>query len=189
MSVRTLLVVLVLLAAVAQASPAPRRRMPPPPPFDRNCDVVESSEKLAACIAKYARGATVVMLAPELQRVRTPEGGEYLYARFGARWRAIYRPADENYELVGRSEIEVGTERARRIDLGHHVQLGNRGVFFERVTLVCPGERCSAFVTACTVVQRGRAVETFRGVLTVAPGGALGVAGDRSHATAICRGR
>ena len=183
---RGLLLVVVTVATVAEARPAPRR---PPPPFDRNCTVAESSEKLAECIATHAKGATVVKLAPDLQRVRTAEGREYVFVRFGERWRVTYRPGDANWEVVGRSEMRVGAELARRIDLGHHVQLGNRGVFFERISLVCPGEGCSVFTTACTVVQRGRAVETFRGELKVARDGGLMIEGDRSHATSICRGR
>ncbi|MBL9014789.1 MAG: hypothetical protein JNL83_11465 [Myxococcales bacterium] len=177
----------VLLATVAEArSPAPRR---PPPPIDRHCTVTESSAKLAECIATHARGSTVVPIASDLQRVRTLEGREYLFVKFGERWRLIYRPGDANYELVGRSELKVGADLARRIDLGHHVQLGNRGMFHERVSLVCRGEGCAAFVTACTVLQRGRAVETFRGELRVTREGAMTIEGDRSHATSICRGR
>lgn len=184
---RTLLTILVILAgSAASARPAPRRM---PPPFDRNCTSVDSSEKLAECIATHAKGAAVTRLAPDLERVRTPEGREYLYVRFGERWQVVYRPGDESYELVGRSEMKVGDEIARRIDLAHHVVLGNTGVFFERVSLVCPGPRCMAFVTACTVVQHGRATETFRGVLSASADGAIHLEGDRSHATSICRNR
>ena len=184
---RAILTILVVLAATAaDARPAPRRM---PPPFDRNCSAVESSEKLAECIATHAKGATVTVLASDVQRVRTPDGREYLFVRFDKAWRVVYRPGDENYELVGRSELKVGAEIARRIDLGHHVVLGNTGVFFERVSLVCPGVRCSAFVTACTVVQRGRAVETFRGELRVTADGAMSLEGDRTHTASICRGR
>jgi hypothetical protein len=184
--VRTLLLILVVLGSAADARPAPRRV---PPPFDRNCRRLESSEKLAACIATHAKGATVAMLAPDLERVRTPEGREYLFVRFGARWEVVYRPGDADYELVGRSELTVGAESARRIDLGHHIALGNTGVFFERISLICSAQRCSVFTTACTVVQRGRATETYRGILRVSPEGAVSVDGDRTHATSICRGR
>jgi hypothetical protein len=186
--VRALASILLTVASIAEArSPAPRR---PPPPIDRHCTVAESSEKLAECIATHAKGATVVALAPDLQRVRTVEGREYVFVRFGERWRVGYRPGDANYELVSRSEVKVGPELARRIDLGHHVPIGNRGMFYERVSLVCNrNEKCAAFVTACTVVQRGRAVETFRGELLVTSDGAMTIEGDRSHATSMCRGR
>ena len=182
---RELVLIVVTLAAVADARPAPRRQHP----FDRNCTAAQSSEKLSECIATHAKGATAVRLAPDLQRVRTVEGREYLFVRFGERWMVTYRPGDANYEVVGRSELQLGDQLARRIDLGHHVPIGNRGMFHERISLVCDRERCSVYVTACTVVQRGRAVETFRGELRVTPQGMLLLEGDRSHATSLCRGR
>lgn len=182
----TLTILVVLAGTAADARPAPRRM---PPPFERNCTSVESSEKLAQCIETHAKGAQVTKLGSDLQRVSTREARQYLFVQFGERWQMVYRPGDENYELVGRSEMKVGTETARRIDLGHHVVLGNTGVFFERVSLVCQGQRCSAFTTACTVIQRGRAVETFRGVLSANADGALSLDGDRSHATSICGNR
>ena len=185
---RALALIVLTVATIAEARrPAPRR---PPPPFDQHCTLAESSEKLSECIATHAKGATVVALASDLQRVRTVEGREYLFVRFGERWRVTYRPGDANYEVVGRSEVKVGPDLARRIDLGHYVQIGNRGMFHERVSLVCNrNEKCAVFVTACTVVQRGRAVETFRGVLRVSTDGAMSIEGDRSHATSLCRGR
>ena len=183
---RPLTILVVLAGTAAEARPAPRRM---PPPFERNCIRVDSSEKLAQCIETHAKGAVVTKLAPDVQRVSTPDARQYLFVQFGEAWQVVYRPGDENYELVGRSEMTVGANTARRIDLGHHVVLGNTGVFFERVSLICPGQKCAAFVTACTVIQHGRAVETFRGVLSASADGALSLDGDRSHATSLCRNR
>jgi hypothetical protein len=77
-----------------------------------------------------------------------------------------------------------------RIDLSHHVPLGNAGVFIERVSVVCPSATtsCQSIVTACTVILRGRAVETFRGELLAGRGGVT-VVGDRSHSGPYCLGR
>jgi hypothetical protein len=91
---------------------------------------------------------------------------------------------------VQRVALTLGKQPAVRIDLSHHVPLGNDGVFLERVTYVCSDGPfgCQAMVTACTVLEHGRAVETFRGELKLEEGRAS-VVGDRTHSGRYCTGR
>ena len=183
-------VVFLLLVAVSEAKPAPRRRPPPPPPFDLNCLDAPSWEREQACIDNFEKGARVTVMSPIVKGVSMPDARQYLFVRFGERWRMIYRPGDGNYELAETGTLALRKQAALRIDLSHHVPLGNDGVFIERVTLVCPDAAsvCQALVTACTVITRGRAVETFRGVLTVTDTGVT-IAGDRSQSGTYCLGR
>lgn len=176
---------LLALTAVASASPPP-----PQPPFERDCAGPMGWDKLAACTARWEKGAKVSELSPDVKVVHTVESRHYVLVRTGAVWRVAYQQGDENYELVGQSTLKVGKAAAVRIDLSHHVVLGNDGVFLERVTLVCREgpEQCQGLVTACTVTMRGRAAETFRGELKIEDEG-VSVSGDRSHAGTYCAGR
>ena len=182
-------ILLLSLVAVSAASAAPRR-VTPPPPFDRNCLEATSWERVQTCIDTYEKGARVSELSPVVKGVSMADARQYLFVRFGERWRMVYRPGDANYELAQTGSMKLHEQAALRIDLSHHVQLGNDGVFIERVTLVCRDATsgCQAVVTACTVITRGRAVETFRGALTVTDGGVT-VVGDRSHSGTYCLGR
>jgi hypothetical protein len=122
--------------------------------------------------------------------VATADRRQYLFAQVGDRWRLASQLGDENYELVQRFPLMLGKLPAVRIDLSHHVPLGNDGVFLERVTHVCSDGPfgCQMMVTACTVIQHGRAVETFRGELNIEEGRAS-VVGDRTHSSRYCLGR
>jgi hypothetical protein len=176
--------ILVALVGVASASPRP-----PEPPFERECVGPMSWDKVQKCIDRWEKGAKIRELSPDVKTV-TQDYRQYLFARLGDRWRLAYQLGDENYEVVQRSSLTVHDSPSVRIDLSHHVEIGHDGVFFERVTLVCseaPGG-CQAMVTACTVITRGRAVETFRGELAVTDAGVT-VQGDRSQSGSICRGR
>jgi len=146
--------------------------------------------KLQTCIDTWEKGATVTELAPDVRTVNLPSQAHYLYARIGEQWRMAFELGDGNYELVQRGTLTVGKQAAVRIDLSHHVALGNTGVFLERVALVCGDATvgCQSVVTACTVISRGRAVETFRGELQLVDG-TVTVTGDRSHSGSMCRGR
>lgn len=179
---------MVALVAVAEA----RRASGPPrlTPFERNCREAETWEQQQLCIDTHEKGAKVSTLAPDVKQVSTTGAREYLFLKLADRWRMVYRPGDANYELVTAGEMRLGKQPARRIELSHHVPLGTTGVFIERVTLVCPaaGNACQAFVTACTVIRRGRAVETFRGELEETDG-VLTLVGDRTHSGLTCRGR
>lgn len=180
----------VALVSVAEASPAPRRPPPIMIPFERFCREAGSWEQAQTCIDTHEKGAKVTAMAPEVKYVSTARARHYVFVKFADRWRMAYRPADESYELAASQVIKVGDQPVRRIDLSHHVRLDTTSVFSERVTLVCPvaGNACQAWVTACTVMRRGRAVETFRGELQETAG-ALSVVGDRTHSGQSCRGR
>ena len=176
--------ILVALVGVASASPPP-----PEPPFERECVGPMSWDKVQKCIARWEPGAKVRELSPDVKTV-AQDYREYLFARVGEGWRLAYQMSDANYEVVQRSALTVHQRPSVRIDLSHHVAVGRDGVFIERVTLVCseaPGS-CQAMVTACTVITRGRATETFRGELQVTDAG-VSVQGDRSLSGSICRGR
>ncbi len=177
----------ILLALTAVASASPR---PPPPRFERECAGPMAWDKLAACAARWENGAKLAELSPDVKIVHTVGGRHYVLVRTGAEWRTAYQQGDENYELVGRSTLMVGKLAAVRIDLSHHVVIGNAGVFVERVTIVCregPAP-CQGLVTACTVTMRGRASETFRGELKIEGEGVF-VVGDRSYVGTYCAGR
>ena len=182
-----LIVVALVAVASAEARPAPRRVQPP---LDRNCREVASKDALLTCVDTHEKGATVSALAPDVIRVSTKSARQYVYARLGERWLLVYRPGDANYELAGITATRMDDLPAKRIELSHHVQLGNTGMFTERVTMLCPlaSGQCATFVTACTVMQRGRAVETFRGEI-VKDGNSYRLAGDRTHTGQTCRGR
>jgi hypothetical protein len=182
--------VVVAVAAVAPAearTPMPRRELPP---LDRNCREVASWQLLKTCIETHEKGSTIKTLSSDVKQVTTKGSGQYVYAQLGDRWQLVYRPGDGNYELVGVSPTTLRDLPAKQIELGHHVQLGTTGMFTERVSLICPlaAGTCVAFVTACTVMQRGRAVETFRGEIVPAENG-YKLVGDRTHTGPNCRGR
>ena len=177
--------ILVLLVGVASASPPP-----PQPEIEHNCAGPIPWDKLQTCIDRFDRGATIKQLSPEVRIVGTPDSRQYLFAQVGEGWRLATQLGDANFELVQRTALMLGKEPAVRIDLSHHVPLGNDGVFLERLTLVCAAGPfgCRALVTACTVIQHGRAVETFRGELKIEDGG-VSVVGDRTHSGQYCLGR
>lgn len=177
--------ILLALVGVASASPMPQR-----PPLERNCIGPMPWDGVQKCIDRWEKGAKIRELSPEVKAVRTQGSREYLFARIGEVWRLAYQMGDADYELVQRSTLTVAALSYVRIDLSHHMALGNDGVFFERVTVVCGGTAlgCQAAVTACTVLKHGRAVETFRGELKIEAGG-VAVVGDRSYSGPICRGR
>lgn len=178
------LIVLPVLAGLASASPRP-----PPPEIERNCFGPLPWDKMQACIARFEKGTTTKTLAPEVKIVATSDARQYLFAQVGEAWRLASQLGDENYELVQRSTLTLGKQAAVRIDLSHHVPLGNNGVFLERVTHVCSEPSgCRAMVTACTVIHHGRAVETFRGELKL-DDGRVEVVGDRTHSSTYCLGR
>ena len=176
---------LVTLVGVASASP-----LPPVPEIESNCTGPLPWDKMQACIERFDKGSTIRKLSPEVKIIATRDSRQYLFAQVGEGWRLASQLGDENYELVQRSPLMLGKQPAVRIDLSHHVPLGNDGVFLERVTHVCGDGpfRCQAMVTACTVIQHGRAVETFRGELRFEEGRAS-VVGDRTHSTQYCVGR
>ncbi|MBA3465618.1 MAG: hypothetical protein H0T46_37145 [Deltaproteobacteria bacterium] len=179
-----------VVALVSMASAEARSPRRPPPPLDRNCREVPSKEQLLTCIDTHEKGATVSTLSPDVLQVATKSSRHYVYARLGQRWLMVYHPGDANYELVRVTATRMRDLPAKRIELGHHVQLANTGMFTERVTLLCPlaAGSCEAFVTACTVMQRGRAIETFRGEIVAVDGG-YELVGDRAHTGQTCRGR
>jgi hypothetical protein len=176
---------LVILVASASASPPP-----PVPEIERNCTGPLPWDKMQACIARFEQGTTIKRLSPEVKIVATADSRQYLFAQVGQGWRLASQLGDESYELVQRIPMMLGKQPAFRIDLSHHVPLGNDGVFLERVTHLCGDGPfgCQALVTACTVIQHGRAVETFRGELIVEDGRAS-VVGDRTHSSRYCLGR
>jgi hypothetical protein len=175
---------------VTEASASPRRAPPPPPPIERNCQKASSWEAAHQCIDTAEKGAKILELSADVRRVIASGARQYLFARIGAEWRLVFQLGDENYELVDRTTLTVRKQPAVRIDLSHHVAIGNDGFFLERVTLVCPEalEGCQALVTACTVTMRGRAVETFRGELKLT-GDGVGLVGDRSYTGQYCHDR
>ncbi len=176
-----------LLAMVGAASASPP---PPRPPIERNCNGPLAWDKMQACIERFEKGATVRKLSPEVRIVVVRDSRQYLLAHVAAGWQLASQLDDENYELVQRSAVMLGTQPAVRIDLSHHVPIDNDRVFRERVTHICvAGEiRCLRMVTACTVIKHGRAVETFRGELKIEEGWAS-VVGDRTHSGQYCSGR
>jgi len=175
---------LVVLVGVASASPPPPR-----PAIEINCTESMPWEKLQACIDRFDKGAAIKKLSPEVKVIATLDSRQYLFVQVGQDWRLASVLGDENYELVQRSELMVGRQPAVRIDLSHHVPLGNTGVFLERVTHICSAMAgCRAVVIACTVIQHGRAVETFRGELKNDADGVT-VIGDRTHSGQYCLGR
>jgi hypothetical protein len=159
-------------------------------PFERHCLAPASWATVQKCIDTHDKGATVRSLSADVRVVESHDTGEYMFARFGERWHMIYRPGDANYELVERSKLTMPGRAALRIDLVHHIPIDRTGEFFERISLVCEpaGDHCDAYVTACTVLDRGRAVETFRGQLKPTAEG-LTLIGDRSYTGRYCRSR
>jgi hypothetical protein len=184
------LVVLLIAVASAEARPAPRRVQPP---LDRNCREIATWELLKTCIETNEKDATITTLSSEIKQVTTKGLRQYVYAKLGERWMLIYRPGDGNYELGNVTTASMLDLPAKRIELSHHVQIGNNGMFTERVTMICPiaTGNCVSFVTACTVMQRGRAIETFRGEIVAADDRNNGfkLVGDRTHTGQNCRGR
>jgi hypothetical protein len=184
--VRALCLLIILAAAATEAKPAPRWI----PPIERACREDTSWDKLQKCIQSNEPGSTTTALADDVKLVGTTSARQYLFVRIGDKWRDVYRPGDPGYELVSATEFQVQNKPARRIVLSHHVPMGNTGLFLERVTLVCALDAafCTSYVTACTVMNHGRAVETFRGELREVDG-ALTLVGDRSHVLGTCSGR
>jgi hypothetical protein len=119
----------------------------------------------------------------------------YLYAQFATSWRMVrLLPPSEWYEVASERELTFGNDkaRARRIELRHRLDLPEEGhldVLFEKIALVCPlqGSACSQVTYACTVISKGRAVETFRGDVSVGDAGFAIALGDRAQAGDRCR--
>lgn len=176
---------LLALVGVAAASPPP-----PMPEIERNCGGPLPWDKMAACIDRFDKGSTITKLSPEVKIVGAKDSRQYLFAQIGDGWLLASQLGDENYELVQRAAVMLGKQPAVRIDLSHHVPLGNDGVFLERVAHICRVGMggCQTMVTACTVIHHGRAVETFRGELKI-EGGSASVVGDRTHSGQYCLGR
>lgn len=181
------LVVVALVAVATAEARSPRRVLPP---LDRYCLEVASWELLKTCIDTHEKGSTITTLSSDVKQVTTKGSRQYVYAKIGERWQLVYRPGDGNYELARVTKTTLRDLPAKRIELSHHVELGNTGVFTERVTMICPiaAGPCATFVTACTVMRRGRAVETFRGEIVPAENG-FQLVGDRTHTGPNCRGR
>jgi hypothetical protein len=184
--VRALCILIIVAATASEAKPAPRWI----PPLERSCREDPSWDKLKTCIDRHEPGNKITVHSGEIRQVQTTSQQQYLFVRLGEMWRMVYMPGDANYELVGDASFQLGNKPARRIDLSHHIPMGNTGTFVERVSLICSASQagCSAFVTACTVTDRGRAVETFRGELREVDG-RLDLVGDRSHTLLTCRNR
>jgi len=178
--------VLGLSSGVVEARP----RMQPP--FERECLKPLTSAALDACIQRWAKGAKVTRWAPDLEVIRLPNAAVYLYLKSAAHWRMIYILGDDHYELLATSATTVAKRPAKQIELGHVVEIPSEHAswFRERVVLVCDDVfGCRSGVTACTVMKRGRATETFRGRLDVRDDGSWVVVGDRSKTGVMCRSR
>ncbi|MCW5802103.1 MAG: hypothetical protein KIT31_06930 [Deltaproteobacteria bacterium] len=179
-------------AAATRVSPADARPRVMPP-FERLCVSTMAWPQIAACIQRHGGvGAQVDTWSADLRVVKLENAAVYLYLRDGAQWRMVSKLGDKGYELVGASQIRVAGHAATKIEMAHVVPMYGGvqpGWFRERVVLVCTPDHCEQRVVACTVMQRGRAVEAFHGTLRIAEDGTLDVAGDRSHTGVQCRNR
>jgi hypothetical protein len=182
----TMRLVLIVCILIAGAVPAAARVMMVPP-IQRYCRGPAPWTTIAKCVTEHG-GLHVPSAPSQIALIDDGHGSVYFYLERDHRWQHMTQLRDLNYELMSRQSIKLPDEPGIRIDLRHRAEIPDgtrRDLLTEKVALICNDASCHPLVYACTLMSRGRAIETFQGKVVI-DNGRPKVVGDRSQIHTRC---
>jgi len=161
------------------------------PPIQRYCRGPSTWPALAKCVHDHA-SLTIAARPSATVELINDHGRTYVFLQGrDSKWRLQSQLSGETYELVGRTQVKLGAVTGDRVELRRHFEFTSEAHFttvFQKLALLCTPEAwCAEYVYGCTVLDRGKAIETFVGEIKIDPDGTPNVVGDRSQSVSICR--
>ncbi|MDB4954213.1 MAG: hypothetical protein JWO36_1782 [Myxococcales bacterium] len=182
----------------AATSPAQAKVMVRAPTIADTCAQLKPWKEISKCLARFGevkmlrttQSVRVLSVRQPLDDVESGNMGTYLYVARGTNW-MLGGMSGEAGELVGFTEITIGSHRGYRLDFAilerTSVTLDDQtitaGILLTRSSMYCAGENpaCSLALTSCDELVRGKAYRTFRGTVRIS-NDQLAIVGDRTRA-------